>query len=458
MKPFRTFFANSLDALIPEFWAQESLAILEENTVAAMLVHRDFENYVANFGDTVNTRQPGEFQGKRKTANDNVTIQDANSTNVPVKLDQHVHTSFLLRDGEESYSFKDLVAEYLAPAMIAQSRFVDQVILGQYPAFFANGYGKLGGLSGSTAKDYLLGARNMMNKNKAHVTGRNMVWTPDGETAALNTDMFLSAEKVGDDGTALREASLGRKMGFQNYMCQNMSDFSDGDVAATGAINNAAGYAKGTTALTVDGFSAAIGANSWIKIAGDDTPLRVVSTTGGATPTAITVAAPGLRNAVLDDAVVTHYGSGTVDGNFAAGYAKYIAVDDFTIAPQVGQYVTIHTSPTSPIYTIVDYDATDGILLDRPLEAAIADDQVINLGPGGSFNFAFHRNALALVSRPLAQPRAGAGALSSVVNYNGLSMRAVITYDGEKQGHLVTLDMLLGVKVLKPELGAVIFG
>ncbi len=33
-------YANDIDALIPELWAQESLAILEESMVAANLVHR----------------------------------------------------------------------------------------------------------------------------------------------------------------------------------------------------------------------------------------------------------------------------------------------------------------------------------------------------------------------------------------------------------------------------------
>ena len=41
---------------------EEGLAILEENMVMANLVHRDFENEIAKFGDVVNTRKPGEFK------------------------------------------------------------------------------------------------------------------------------------------------------------------------------------------------------------------------------------------------------------------------------------------------------------------------------------------------------------------------------------------------------------
>lgn len=459
-----TYYANSLDPYVPELWAQESIAILEENMVVGMLTHRDFSPMVAAYGDTVNTRKPAEFSAKRKSVNDNVTVQDASATNIAVPLDQLVHTSFLIRDGEESKGFKNLVVEYLRPAMIAQARFVDQVLLGQYVHFRANSAGKLQGLTSSTAKGDILDMRKVMNENKAWETGRNIIWTPNSETEVLKLDLFVSADKIGDDGTAMREASLGRKLQFNHWMSQNMTSATgavDGAADAVGAVNNAAGYAKGTVTFTVDGFTAAVPNNSWITVAGDDTPLRVVSTVGGATPTSITVESPGLRHAVVDDAVVSAYGGPLVNNasGYAAGYDSTIVYDDDTNAPQVGQGVTFHTDPTSEVYTIIQVDTTNKtILLDRPLAAAISDDQQINLMPPGDYNFAFHRNAMTLVIRPLAAPQSGTGALSSVINHNGYSMRAVITYDGNKQGHLVTLDMLMGVKVLDTDLGGVIYG
>lgn len=38
--PYFPAFSNSVDPYVPEFWANESLAILEENMVMAKLVHR----------------------------------------------------------------------------------------------------------------------------------------------------------------------------------------------------------------------------------------------------------------------------------------------------------------------------------------------------------------------------------------------------------------------------------
>ena len=39
---------NLNDALVPEEWARQSLAILEENMVVALLIHRDFPDDQAN--------------------------------------------------------------------------------------------------------------------------------------------------------------------------------------------------------------------------------------------------------------------------------------------------------------------------------------------------------------------------------------------------------------------------
>src|SRR5262245_8124150 len=95
--PARAVYDDFPTAFIPQLWANESIAILEESMVIGNLVHRDFENVIASYGDTVNTRRPGEFKAKRKTAADNVTVQQNTATNVPVVLNQHLHTSFIIK-------------------------------------------------------------------------------------------------------------------------------------------------------------------------------------------------------------------------------------------------------------------------------------------------------------------------------------------------------------------------
>jgi hypothetical protein len=276
----------------------------------------------------------------------------------------------------------------------------------------------------------------------------------------LGVQDFTDAAYLGDDGTALREASLGRKLGWDILMAQNQP-YVTPQTTVNGAINNAGGYAPGATTFTVDGLSAAITAGTWFTIAGDDTPLQVASTTGGSTPTAIVSNLP-LKHAVVDDAVIKLYPTGTTsaaytyDSTTQLGYAKEIAITGFSVAPQVGQLVSFGSSQIT--YGIVEVNGTSGITLDRPIEASIGSGATVNLGPSGSFNLGFCRDALTMVTRPMAQPRQGTGAISDVVQFGGLTLRGTITYDGNKQGHLVTLDILMGVKVLEQDLGVAVYG
>jgi len=459
-------YANSIDPFIPELWASAGLANLEENNVMIHLINRDYKNDLAVYGDKVHTRRPAELEGLRKTVQDDITLQDVSATDVEVTLDQYFHTSFIIRDGERSYAFQDLVQKFMYPAMRGISVAIDRVLLGQHFRFWNNYGGGLGLLTDSTSKNYILDVREKMNVNKAYPTGRNFILTPSAETTLLKLELFTAADKVGDSGTALREASLGRKLGFDFFMCQNASQVqapTAGTVASL--VNNGAGYAAGTTTLTIDGGTTQV-VGGWIKIAGDDTPQQITAVTGSPS-TAITIS-PGLRRAVVDNAAITgYYGAGLVNQGsaptgYAAGYQKDIAYDGATAGAtlQVGQSLTFGVA--TDVYTVISKTAitstTGTVRLDRPLAAAIADNAVIQQCPPGGYNLAFHKDALTFVNRPLQAPMSGMGVRSAVVDINGLSLRCTIAYDAIKQGHIVTFDMLAGIALLDVNLGAVLYG
>lgn len=468
-------FDNDFDtderAWNPEVWATETLIVLENNLVMGQLVHRDFSDVIASFGDTVNTRKPGAFVAKRKGTNDDVEVQSATAVKVPVVLNQHVHTSFLIRDGEEARSMTDLIDQYLTPAAKSLAEHIDRMLLGQVYQFLSNQY-EVDPDGSDDIKDAMLDTRRVMNQNKVPVNGRNLILTTATETEALKLDLFLSAERVGDEGSALREASLGRKLGFDTFMCQNTpSILADG--GSTTGTTDAAGstdgvHVAGDTVITLTTDSSAILTGMYVKFNKCGGIYRV---TAGGAATEITLDR-GILTGLPDDSFVTWYTNGAVDlaGDAAAteypiGYSKAINVTASGVIPVVGQLVGFADSDSDPVrtgeYSIIDVDAGSGtgdyyILLDRPLEAAVEDTDVINYGPDKEYNIAFDRNAIAMVVRPLAQPRDGTGASSGVASYDGLAMRVTITYNGTQQGHLVTLDLLCGVKVLDEDRGAVL--
>lgn len=441
---------NDNDAYVPEVWAEESLMILENNMVAANLVYRDFEDEIKDYGDVVNTRRPNSFTAVRKNDDDNVTNQAATATNVRVPLNQWFHTSFTIKDGELSKSFKNLVTEYLKPAAISIAQAIDEVVLMQQYQFLANVAGNLGSAPGKTE---LIELKELMSNNQCPLGGRVLIVNPNMEGDLLDNDSFTDADKVGDQGEAMQEGWLGRKFGFSSYMDQNAPS-----VISTPQVADVTSNAEAVGATTIEVTTPAnFAVGQWVVIGGDDTPQRVTTVNVGDI-----VITPGLKRSVSAGASVSGYDLGAVNQavaptGYSAEYEKAIVVDGFTVAPVKGQLVTFNGSVNSE-YGLMTGSGINALYLDRPLDAAVADNEVVGLGPEGNYGFAFHRNALALVTRPLAIAPSNMGANSAVASYNDLAIRVTMQYQGTQQGLLVTLDLLAGVAVLDENLGAVLLG
>lgn len=460
--------ANDNDSLIPEVWSREGLATLMSNTIMAQLVHRDFSDLVASEGDVVNASRPANFSGKRKTDSDNVTTQDAVSPNIRVPLDQHFHVSFVIKDGERSKAIGDLLERYMEPAARELAEKVDQVLAGQVCRLLGNQVGEADSVTSLNVDDYILDADEKLNDNKAPKSGRYLLMSSRFNRAALGAEIVVEADKRGDAGTALREASVGRIYSFDTFMDQNVPyvDVTDAEVADVGTVTvTDAAYSKGTTVVntTVTTTEVVVAGGEYVTVAGSPYLHRVASAADASGDANITLT-EGLKADVLSGATVILYKACAVKGAFAAGYAKEVIVDGFAAGkgPQVGQVISFATGGSTHTYTVIDSTETTtteySLLLDRPLDAALADNDLCYPAPAGSRNLAFTRESIALVNRPLAPVPAGSGAMSAVASFDGLSMRVVMQYDSLSQGTRVTFDLLCGVAILDERLAAVVHG
>lgn len=457
-------YANDNDAFIPELWAQEGLAILEENMVMARLVHRDFQPQIANFGDVVNTRRPGTAKIRRKKDGTTLSHQDAVATNVRVPLDQWFYSSFTIKDGEASKSFQELVTVYLLPHAQNIARAVDRALLGRIHAFLSTPtrrVGRLGALDSTNSKDYVLEARKILNDNKAYPTSRNLVLSSASETALLKNELFIRANERGDGGNALENATLGRILGFETYMDQNVNAISTGAETVAGTITNAlAAGGSGSQACTVTSYEVAVG--EFATVAGNDQPTYVTARTASTNTTAVTFNEAN-KFATLSSAVLTVFKACDVNGNYAVDYSEAITLDGYLTGspPQVGQLIAFGTGGSRKTYTVIeseDAGSTCTIYLDRPLEVALSNDDLAFPGPYGSFNWAFHRESVALVTRPLALPNERMGVMAATESYNDVAMRVTMQYDIAAGGTVVNMDILAGVAVLDANLCVVLQG
>jgi len=457
-------FANDNDALIPELWARESIAVLEENMVMGSLVHRDFSDEVASYGDVVNTRKPVDGTIDRKTDADTITYEDAVLSNVQVPLNQHMYAAFVIKDGERSKSLQDLVAIHLETRMKAMGNGVDRAIVGRMAHELigdpADRVGTLQGLTKTTAYDTVLEARENLNRNLAWVSGRNLVLAPGSETSMLQTELFVKANERGDGGFALEDARLGRIAGFDTFMDQNVNGVLSGTARDVTSDVTASAVAAGATgALTALNMDPVQGEFVIMEENGQPTWATAVA---AATSTTLNEAT---KYAVSSGGAVTIYDSAAANGAYAVGHSKYINIDGFTSGkpPVKGQLLAFgDTTGTRHTYSIIETRAVSAtevqVLLDRPLSIAISDNDAAFPGPAGDFNVAFHRNAFALVTRPLARPDSSMGARSFVASHNNIAMRATMQYDIDSQGTKVVIDLLAGTAVLDSNLATLLLG
>ncbi len=208
--------ANTI--LTPDIIAREALMVLRNNAVMANLVHRDYsEDFVGAVGDTITVRKPATFVANEYAGS--ISVQDATETAVPVVMDKHLDVSFAVTAKQMTMEIADFSKQLLVPAMQAFADKVDKLLI----ALESEATARHAHSSGAIAPADLIAARKFLTQNAAPLADRRFVVGATAEADLLGNELFVSAEKVGDNGTALREASMGRKFGFDCYVDQNIA-------------------------------------------------------------------------------------------------------------------------------------------------------------------------------------------------------------------------------------------
>jgi hypothetical protein len=206
--------------LTPNVIAKESLRVLRNNAVMANLVHRDFsKEFVAGVGDTITVRKPATFEAKEFNENNGIEIQDATEAGVPVVMDKHLDVSFAVTSKQLTMDIDDFSKQFLEPAMQAFADKVDKYLIG----LEADVTNRVSHASGPLTTADIIKARKFLVDAGVPLTERRFVYDSAAEADLLQTDLFVNASAVGDNGTALKEASLGRKYGLDFYVDQNIA-------------------------------------------------------------------------------------------------------------------------------------------------------------------------------------------------------------------------------------------
>lgn len=289
--------------ITPSVVAREALMRLYANAVTANLVHRDFSTeFVAKVGDTVTVRKPATFTAQEFVTT--TTTQDATESSVAVKLDHHLDVTFAVTSKELSLELVDFSNQLIAPAVEAIAQKIDQLLLGLYVDVpYESG---TAGTTPSAVAD-ITQARKILGDNFAPLTQRSAVIGTAAEDKFLQLATFHQAEHVGDNGTALREASIGRKFGLDFFVDQNLPSHSNGTIAHTGtfAVNGA--VLAGAAVISIDAttITGTIKEGTIITIAGLPYTVTADLAAAGNALTNLGIDPPAPVGGIADNAVVT---------------------------------------------------------------------------------------------------------------------------------------------------------
>jgi hypothetical protein len=375
--------------LTPSIIAREALAILENNLVMGGLVHTDYSNEFMEIGDTLTVRKPASFTAVEFDGDLTGEKQDIKETSVAVKLDKIADVSVDVSSKEMTLEIKDFAEQVIKPAVAALVQKVDYDLTGLYidvPYFY--------GASGATPDELtdISQARKVLNVNKVPVMDRNLVIDPEADAKFSALDIFARVDATGSTA-GLVNASLGKKLGMDMYMDQNIRTHTAGLYTVLDDVDITAG-ALGATTISLE------------------------SSAGGSTATL-------LKGDLF-----------TIDD-----YQFVVTAD--TADAVSGDIAVVKIYPALPVAFGSFADATL-TFLDATANAHVA-------------SIAFHKNAFALVSRPLQPAMGGANSYATAIK-DGINMRVTMDYNMPTKTNTMSFDILYGVKTLYPELAARLLG
>ncbi len=241
--------ANDFSLVMPKILARGLMA-LRTNSVMARLVNTSYSAEAAAFGAVINVPLPASATGY--DVSPTVTLvanQDYTPTVAQVTLDFWKASRFHMTDKEVKETGYEYATMQESAALEWLAKTVDQYIMGKHVGFYGAA-GAAGTVPFNGSLTAAASARRLLNKQLAPVEGRFAVIDPDAETNLLLNTNILQADQSGSDD-AIVKGSIGRKLGFDWSMDQNVTSYTPGTGWVTGWALSTVGGAVGDTTLNI---------------------------------------------------------------------------------------------------------------------------------------------------------------------------------------------------------------
>jgi hypothetical protein len=184
--------------------------------VLTNLVYKDPAfNGIAGKGDTVNVRRLATQAAADFSAP--AVATNLAEVNVPVVLNHQPYVQSNVSTLESTLNVEDFYAQVINPGVSGVAEYLDA----QVAALLATS--TTTDVSGATARAALIAARESLTAAKVPQSDRYFACSPAFISILLAED-WITAEKIGDGGMALRSAIIGRAFGFTIVESTHITD------------------------------------------------------------------------------------------------------------------------------------------------------------------------------------------------------------------------------------------
>lgn len=206
---------------VMEMLAARSLELLVGNLRMPNLVNRDYEERIANAGETISIPIPPVRTARNLAEDGDVVFTNADPGYAKVTLDNHVYEGFritdmakILRDAANG----DMKAmdDQIGPAVVALAERVEQDLFGLYAQLPTT----TGSSGAAISEDAIDDAETTLFKAKvpAGLT-RYLAMHADPYQTVRNLTRFSEQDKIGS-GSAIITGDVGRIKGFETFRSQ----------------------------------------------------------------------------------------------------------------------------------------------------------------------------------------------------------------------------------------------
>lgn len=242
--------ANTL--ITPDVLAPEATKILKNENVGYELMRNPLDQArftgAEKVGSTIKVVTPGTADVNDFTGT--LTPRDITETEIDLTIERHFVDSIVLTSVQKTLELQSFLDQVVAPIMAG---FMDA--LGEYVLSKARQVPFHSGTAGappSTIAD-IANVGQVLSTNRAAKRGRMAVVDEFAEAQMIVIPQFTDTDKRGDNGSALREGSMGRVLGIEHFMDQGIEKHVAGTMQTETPLVDVGGDVQpGATSMDID--------------------------------------------------------------------------------------------------------------------------------------------------------------------------------------------------------------